>query len=88
MSELNETLNNAKELLSTVLIYVVPFILVLITLFSYSKVVDKIKENTTKIVESVNNFLSVFNTKKVKLSLLILTIVYIVLDVLYLIYLR
>lgn len=82
---MNETILNILTLVETVMLYVIPFILVVSTLIVHSSLIEKFNKNLSMIINSISDFLDKLTTNKIKLSLLILTIVYVVLEVIYLI---
>lgn len=85
MELLNETIQSSNTLLVNCLLYAIPFILVVFTLILYSGLIEKLSKNCLKIVAAITDFLEKLTTKKFKLSTLILTIIYVVLVIAYLI---
>lgn len=85
MEALNELVLNANSLLYNVLVYAIPFVLIVFTLFIYSGLIDKLAKNMNRIVLAIIDFLEKLTTKKFKLSCLILTIVYCICVVLFLV---
>ncbi len=85
MEALNELVLNTNTLLYNVLVYAIPFVLIVFTLFIYSGLIDKLAKNMNRIVLAIIDFLEKLTTKKFKLSCLILTIVYCICVVLFLV---
>lgn len=82
---MNETITNLLTLLESIMLYVIPFILVVLTLIVHSSLIEKFNKNLSMIINAISDFLDKLTTDKIKLSLLILTIVYVVLEGIYLI---
>lgn len=79
-----ETLNSLVTTIKVVLLYAIPAILVLITVFSFTGIFKKFADNASSIVNSISNFLVFLETKKMKIILTTLTVVYIACVITYL----
>lgn len=84
MSEINETLANANALLGNILLYAVPFVLLVITALLYSGLIGKLNENLLSAFNAVSKFLIALQNRKIKLTMLIITSLYIVAEIAYL----
>ena len=61
---------------------VLPIVLVLLTLISYTTLIQKLTENLEKIVLALKDFLSFFVRPRIKISLTIITTLYLVIEAL------
>ena len=84
MSEINETLANANALLGNILLYAVPFVLLVITALLYSGLIGKLNENLLSAFNAVSKFLIALQNRKFKIAMLIITTIYIILEIIYL----
>jgi len=83
METLDNLILNTNTLLENIILYAIPIVLVLFTLFVYSGIINKLNVNMIKIVSAIIDFLEKLESKKFKLSLLIITIIYLSLVIIY-----
>ena len=83
METLNNLILNTNTLLGNIILYAIPIVLVLFTLFVYSGIINKLNVNMIKIVSAIIDFLEKLESKKFKLSLLIITVIYLSLVIIY-----
>lgn len=71
-----------ESLITVILKSVLPIVLVLMTVISYTSLIQKLTENLEKIVNALKDFLSFFTRPRVKLGLTIITTLYVVIEAL------
>lgn len=84
MNEMNEFLTNANAFIGSLLLYVVSFILLMVTALLYSGLIGKLNENLLSAFNAVSKFLIVLQNRKFKIAMLIITTIYIILEIIYL----
>ena len=77
---MNELITNSNIFINNLITYILPTILVFLTLVSYSGIIQKLTVNLEKIVSALKDFLSIFEKPKIKISLLVVSIVYLVIE--------